>query len=589
MSSVKKDGGVAAHATAAQAYPKRDYIFLVLTTSLETNMSATPASSSRQSYAEAYARFDLRTALSVLSENLEKGVNACIECCDRYAGSERVALIWESQKGHSETYTFDQLKELSARFANLLLASGVKPGDRVAGFLPRTPELLITILGTWRAGAVYQPLFTAFGSKAIEYRVSASQAKVIVTDAANRAKLDGIEILPSIVTVVGNGGGGLPAGDLNFWTEVQRQAPLFDPVIRSANDPFLMMFTSGTTGLAKPLFVPLKAIAAFVGYMRHAVDLRPEDSFWNIADPGWAYGLYYAVIGPLAMGHATLFYDGSFSADSLVRVIQKHNVTNLAGSPTAFRSLIAAGPESVQGIKGRLRVVSSAGEPLNPEVIRWFAKHLAVPIHDHYGQTELGMVLCNHHGLDHPVHMGAAGFASPGYRVVVVDDDRVELPAGHPGALAVDRSKSPLFWFTGYEGMETPSLGAIYYLSGDTAELNEDGSISFVGRADDVITSSGYRIGPFDVESALMEHPTVVEVAVIGKPDPERTEIVKAFVVLKANVLPTAELSEELRLHVRNRLSAHAYPREIEFVEALPKTPSGKVQRFILRNQEIAK
>ncbi len=552
-------------------------------------MTPTSMSSPRQSYTEAYASFDLRTAFSVLSRDPNTGLNACIECCDRYAGSERVALMWESQNGHSETYTFDQLKELSARFANLLLAAGVKSGDRVAGLLPRTPELLITILGTWRAGAVYQPLFTAFGSKAIEYRVRASNAKVIVTDAVNRVKLDEIENLPPIVTVCRSDGDAGAAQDLNFWTEVRHRAPVFDPVILSADAPFLMMFTSGTTGLAKPLFVPLKAVAAFVGYMRQAVDLRAEDSFWNIADPGWAYGLYYAVAGPLAMGHSTLFYEDAFSADSLVRVIQKYKVTNLAGSPTAFRSLIAVGPESVQAIKGHLRVVSSAGEPLNPEVIRWFAKHLAVPINDHYGQTELGMVLCNHHGLDHPVHMGAAGFATPGYRVVVVDDACVELTAGKPGALAVDRTRSPLLWFSGYEGIETPSLGATYYLSGDTAELNEDGSISFVGRADDVITSSGYRIGPFDVESALMEHPAVAEVAVIGKPDPERTEIVKAFVVLRPDVLPTSELSEELRLHVRNRLSAHAYPREIEFIKALPKTPSGKVQRYILRNLEKAK
>lgn len=542
-----------------------------------------------QDYEKAYADFDLGAALSVLSKDPALGVNACFECCDRHAGSHRVALIWEGQNGQSKTYTFDQLKDLSAQFAQVLVACGVQPGDRVAGLLPRTPELLITILGTWRAGAVYQPLFTAFGSKAIEYRVHASKAKVLVTDSINRSKLDGIENLPSIVTVAAVDTAPLIASDLNFWTELQRCSALFEPVLRHADDAFLMMFTSGTTGPAKPLSVPLKAVASFVGYMNFAVDLQPSDVFWNIADPGWAYGLYYAVIGPLAMGHSTMFYDGAFSVDQLIRLIQKHKITNLAGSPTAFRMLIAAGPESVECIKGSLRVVSSAGEPLNPEVIRWFAKHLAVTISDHYGQTELGMVLCNHHGLSHPVHMGSAGFATPGYRVVILDDEGAELSSGKSGALALDLARSALFWFTGYEGMATPSLGAAYYLSGDMAELNPDGSISFVGRADDVITSSGYRIGPFDVESALLEHPAVVEVAVIGKPDPERTEIVKAFVVLRAQVLPTAELSEELRIYVKTRLSAHAYPREIEFVKDLPKTPSGKIQRFLLRNMEKAK
>jgi acetyl-CoA synthetase len=238
---------------------------------------------------------------------------------------------------------------------------------------------------------------------------------------------------------------------------------------------------------------------------------------------------------------------------------------------------------------GRLRAVSSAGEPLNPEVIRWFARHLDVAIHDHYGQTEMGMVLCNHHGLDHAVHLGAAGYSVPGFRVVVVGDGHEELAPGIPGNLAVDLPRSPFFWFTGYLERETERLGSQYYITGDSAELNEDGSISFVGRADDVITSAGYRIGPFDVESALVEHPAVVEAAVIGKPDPERTEIVKAFVVLQGDVSPSDELAEELAAHVKARLSAHAYPREVEFTQTLPKTPSGKIQRFVLRNQEVAK
>ena len=234
-------------------------------------------------------------------------------------------------------------------------------------------------------------------------------------------------------------------------------------------------------------------------------------------------------------------------------------------------------------------MVSSAGEPLNPEVIRWFAEHAGVTIHDHYGQTELGMVLCNHHGLAHPVHVGSAGFAIPGHRIVVLDEQGRELPAGQPGILAVDRERSPLCWFAGYHGLPTKAFVGKYYLSGDTVELNPDGSISFVGRSDDVITTSGYRVGPFDVESALIEHPAVIEAAVVGKPDPERTEVIKAFVVLATGYGPSAELEEQLRQHVRQRLYAHAYPREVEFVSELPKTPSGKLQRFILRNQEVAR
>ncbi|WP_207885514.1 acyl-CoA synthetase [Pseudomonas sp. 30_B] len=542
-----------------------------------------------RSHTAATAEFDYRaTADATLAGTLD-ALNACVECCDRHAIPGRVALFWEGKDGDSASYTFTQLKELSGRFASFLHGLGVRPGDVVSGMLPRTPELLITVLGTWRLGAVYQPLFTAFGPKAIEHRVKLAGSKVVVTDGANRAKLDEVPDAPTLVTVSGQKGQGIRHGDYSFWAELERHSPDFEPVLRSGEDTFLLMFTSGTTGLAKPLAVPLKAIVAFVGYMRDAVGLREEDSFWNLADPGWAYGLYYGVTGPLAMGHPITFYEGAFSVESTCRIVRKYGITNLAGSPTAYRLLIAAGEAVSKPLKGRLRAVSSAGEALTPEVIRWFASELGVTIHDHYGQTELGMVLANHHALEHPVHLGAAGYSIPGHRVVVLDEQGNELPVGQPGILAMDRRQSPLMWFAGYQGMETKAFVGDYYLSGDTVELNEDGSISFVGRSDDLITTSGYRVGPFDVESALIEHPAVIEAAVIGKPDPERTELVKAFVVLCSSYRPSTELAEELQQYVRKRLSAHSYPREVEFVEELPKTPSGKIQRFLLRNQEIAK
>lgn len=516
-------------------------------------------------------------------------LNACVECCDRHALPGRIALFWEGRDGSSATYTFTQLQDQAARLANFFLAQGVGKGDKVAGLLPRNVELLITVLATWRIGAVYQPLFTAFGPKAIEHRLGSSQAKVVVTDAGNRSKLADVADCPTIVTVGGAKGQGIVRGDFSFWAELEQYPAQCEPVLLSGEDPFLLMFTSGTTGPSKALEVPLKAIVAFQSYTRDAVDLRPEDAFWNVADPGWAYGIYFGVTGPLGLGHPITFYDGPFTLESTCRVINKYGITNLAGSPTAYRLLIAGGEQFSRSIKGRLRVVSSAGEPLNPEVIRWFAEQLDVVIHDHYGQTELGMVLCNHHGLDHPVHVGAAGFASPGHRIVVLDEDYQELGVGQPGILAIDRRQSPMCWFAGYAGVPTKAFVGDYYLSGDTVELNQDGSISFVGRSDDVITTSGYRVGPFDVESALIEHPAVVEAAVVGKPDPERTELVKAFVVLSEQYRATSELAEELRQHVRKRLAAHSYPREIDFVSDLPKTPSGKLQRFILRNQEIAK
>ncbi|MFD2248672.1 acetyl-CoA synthetase [Pseudochelatococcus lubricantis] len=539
-------------------------------------------------YAQAYAAFDLDAEAATLAGSLAGGINACVETIDRYADTGRVAFYWESQDGRSAQYTFAELQALSARFANFLTAHGIGAGDVVAGLLPRTPDLLVTILGAWRAGAVYQPLFTAFGPKAIEHRLRTSGAKLVVTDKANRAKLDEVEGLAFKIAQASSDAP-LPEGDIDLGTELDRQSETFAPVQRRGSDLFLLMSTSGTTGLPKGVPVPLDALLSFADYMRESVDLRPDDVFWNIADPGWAYGLYYAVTGPLLLGHATMFYDGGFTVKDTYRVIKKHGVTNLAGSPTAFRLLIAAGPEEAAVVKGQLRAVSSAGEPLNPEVIRWFAEHLDAPIYDHYGQTELGMVVCNHHRLKHTVHPGSAGVPLPGYRVAILDENHKELPPHTPGVLAVDIARSPLLWFTGYLNQPTPSIVDGYYLTGDVMEMSEDGSVAFVGRSDDVITSSGYRIGPFDVESALIEHPAVVETAVVGKPDPERTEIVKAFVVLSDKYAPSDELAEELRQYVRKRLSAHAYPREIEFVNELPKTPSGKLQRFILRNQEIAR
>lgn len=539
-----------------------------------------------RSYAEAVSKFDLAEELSFLAMDERGHVNAAEICCDRHAGDEgKVALRHLSPSGQKRDWSFAELEKRSKQFAQVLADLGVGPGDRVAGLLPRAPELIITMLAAWRLGAVYQPLFTAFGQKAIEHRLDRAETRVVVVDQVNRPKLSGLEAKAQVVTV----GGILADDDVDFWSALEARDGMISSVARQLDDPFLMMFTSGTTGLPKPLLVPLRAIAPFVAYLRDAVDLREDDRFWNMADPGWAYGLYWAVVAPFAMGATTLFNEGRFDADAVYDTIAEYGITNLAGSPTAYRLLMGAGAEKAARIKGQLRAVSSAGEPLNPEVIRWFDKYLDVTIHDHYGATEMGMVVCNHHALEHPVRLGSAGFAAPGQRVVILSPDGRELGVGEPGELALDVAGSPFMWFRGYYQTETSSLRGGYYYSGDMAELNEDGSISFVSRADDVITTSGYRVGPFDVESALIEHEAVLESAVIGKPDPERTEIIKAFVVLKDGYSADPAMAEALRLHVRQRLSAHAYPREIEFVADLPKTPSGKVQRFLLRNQESAK
>ncbi|PPB87276.1 AMP-binding protein [Acinetobacter soli] len=540
-------------------------------------------------YQKTIESFNLETVAKQYLSGSMQAVNACYECCDRHADSDAIALYWYAKDGRKEQYSFRELKKYSTQFASFLKSQGVRKGDRVSGLLPRTPELIITILATWRIGAVYQPLFTAFGPKAIEHRIQLAQSKLVITDLANREKLSEISNCPAIVTVQAELHTQNYPQDFDFWRELNRQTETVELEMLSINDPFLLMFTSGTTGPAKPLKVPLKALIAFGDYMKNAIGLSQDDIFWNIADPGWAYGLYYAITGPLLLGHSTLFFEGGFNAESVCDVINEYGITNLAGAPTAYRMMMAADPSQMAQLRGKLRVVSSAGEPLNPEVIRWFKEVLDVPIYDHYGQTEVGMVVCNHHALAHPVRSGSAGFASPGYRIAIIDEQGNELATDVPGILAIDIAQSPMMWFSDYEeSRKSPFVGQ-YYLTGDTAEIHADGSMSFVGRSDDVITTSGYRVGPFDVESALLEHDAVIEAAVIGVPDLERTEIIKAFVILAHHHTASAELQQELSLFVKKRLSAHAYPRLIEFVTELPKTPSGKIQRFLLRNQEMNK
>jgi len=535
---------------------------------------------------QAYQEFNFDDFLAEQLVGTAESVNAYIECCGRYLGLNKTALIWEGKNGESAEWTFEQLAEASGKLANYFVSVGLKAGDCIAGLLPRTPELLITILATWRMGAIYQPLFTAFESKAIEHRINTVKTKLIVTNDEQRKKLHGVAIKHILTAHPLNT---LSHQDADFWSELTKQSSVFTPVMQSFENDFLMMFTSGTTGLAKSVPVPLKAVLAFKGYMTYAVDLREEDSFWNLADPGWAYGLYYGIAGPLSLGHSIIMDERAFSVDNAVQIIQKYKVSNLTGSPTAFRMFFGFKEKFDPSIKQHLRVVSSAGEPLTPEVIHWFNHDLNVNIYDQYGQTELGMVVANHHALEHEKKVGSAGFANPGHRFVVLNQNNEEVEKGGIGTLAIDFSQSPLTWFKGYGGNDLKSFVGKYYLTGDTVKLNEFGGVDFIGRADDVITTSGYRVGPFDVESTLLECEEVLESAVIGKPDLERTEVVKAFVVLKPQFSASDELSHKLQAYVRSRLSKHAYPKEIEFVDILPKTSSGKIQRNLLKQQEVAK
>ncbi len=535
------------------------------------------------SYDKFFSEFHPEDVAAMLSGDLQTGVNVCVECCDRHVQSGRVALYWEGEAGDSSVHTFEELQAESARFANLLRSQGVQPGDRVACLLPRIPELFVAALGMWRAGAVYVPLFTAFGPKAIEFRLAQCEARLVLTDSGQRPKLEEVSNCPPIVTVSRSDPRVSP-DDIDFRAEIERQSSEFPPVMRTGDDLFMLLFTSGTTGAPKGVPIPIRALLWFIVYMKYAVGLREDDAYWNVADPGWAYGLWFAVTGPLVMGYATHFYEGPFTAESTYSMLSKYGITRMLAAPTAYRMLVAAGIPD--GLDLRLKKACSAGEPLNPEVIRWLKEHLGCRVLDHYGQTEIGMVACNHHALEHSVIEGSMGLSMPGFRVVALDDQGREVGPGQTGQIALDRPASALYSFQGYLNQDTGSPPSDrYYLTGDWAEVGPEGHFTFVGRHDDIITTAGYRVGPFDVESTLIEHPAVAESAVVGLPDPERGEKVAAFVVLQAGHAASDDLAGELRLFVRNRLSAHAYPRQIQFVESLPKTPSGKIQRFLLRRE----
>ncbi len=502
----------------------------------------------------------------ILQGSLERGLNACHECCDRWATGDRIALEWFGIGGERESITFASLRDSAARFANWLALQGIGPGDVVAGLLPRIPELLTVLLGTWRVGAVYQPLFTAFGPKAIVDRVTGSlgsKAKLIVTDPTNRSKLDGIADCPPVLVVDRTS-----SDTKGFATVMGAQSATFEPVMRRGADPFILIFTSGTTGNAKGVAAPLAGLLQFAVFLEDGLDLCEADKYWCLADPGWALGMYATLTAPLLLGHSTVLYEGPFTVESTVRVIAEAGVTNLLAAPTVFRMMRAAGADAVAPIAGKLRCITSGGEPLNAEITRWGEQTLGRAIHEVYGQTEMGVNVCNHHGLNQVAVAGSVGLPSRGFSFAVLDENLNPVPAGEPGVLAVDRSRSPLFFFTGYWNTETPAFRGQWYLTGDTMRQDKDGYFYFISRNDDVITSASYRIGPADVESAIIEHPAVAEVAVVGKPDRERTEIVKAFIVLRPGIAANDSLILEIQEHVRARLSMHAYPREIEFLAA---------------------
>ncbi|WP_048307968.1 AMP-binding protein [Halomonas sp. PR-M31] len=537
-----------------------------------------------EDYASYIDHFSIEETVARLDDHRDGQLNAFEACCARHlreGNGERIALVHEDTQGEVTRLSYAELEQASARLAGWLQSAGLGAGDRIACMLPRTPELMIAVLATWRIGAVYQPLFTAFGPDAVDFRLARADARLVITDQTNRHKFDDLSQCPPVLCIDG--------ADKEHNEDLDWKAAIAHPAIETESPrldpraPFLQMFTSGTVGKPKGVAVPLSALSAFALYMELAIDLRVEDRFWNMADPGWAYGLYYAITGPLLLGATTHFCEAAFDAQGALDFMIKHEITNFAAAPTAYRLMKSSGLFDEVKDKLSLRVASSAGEPLNTEVVSWVERALGCKVMDHYGQTETGMACCNHHALDHPKPVGGMGMPLPGYRLAVLDAEYNELPVGEPGVLGVDIAASPAHFFPGYTWQEKEPFAEGYYLTGDVVVREADGTFCFAGRNDDIITTSGYRVGPTDVENTVMTHPAVAESAAVGKPDSIRGEVIKSYVVLRDGFEPSDALADEIRQRVKDRLSSHAYPREIEFVETLPKTPSGKIQRFKLR------
>ena len=351
------------------------------------------------------------------------------------------------------------------------------------------------------------------------------------------------------------------------------------------------MYTSGTTGRPKGVAIPVLAMATWQLYLELGLYVTEDDIYWCAADPGWAYGLFSAVLAPLAAGGTSILHEDKFTPEATWRVLAEQQVTNFAAAPTAYRALRATAPSPVV-----LRKASSAGEPLTPEVNEWSAAQLGISVHDHYGQTELGMVFCNHHhpALQRPLKPGSMGIPLPGWATGVLREVADDVaPPGELGRVAVDMRNSPTAWFDGYvdapEATREKFAGdGRWYLTGDAGRTDDDGHYYFMARDDDVIIMAGYRIGPFDVESIIATHPDVQECAVVAVPDEMKGEVIEAFVVLRDKVDDEDAVADELKQRVRDNLAAYTYPRSVHFVDSLPKTPSGKIQRYVLRDQRRA-
>ncbi|GGD57521.1 AMP-binding protein [Croceicoccus mobilis] len=484
-----------------------------------------------------------------------------------------------------EDITYARLNRLSAAIAGGLAARGIGHGDCVAVLMGKSPEMVATLVAAWRLGAVVMPIFTAFSTPAVTHRLQGGKAKAVIADVGQVEKLDPAIIaeLGLSTTVFVNGRHGEFSSLASIIGE-RSPAPVAARLPAAA--PMIRIFTSGTTGKPKGVDLPLRALASIRAYAEFGLFIEPGDTYWCAADPGWAYGLYYAIVAPLLIGQRSILLPGGFDPQRTLSILAEEGVTNFAAAPTIYRALRTCEPS------GLLQVTkaSSAGEPLGADLDAWALETFGTRIHDHYGQTEAGMMVNNHHHplLRNEAKAGSMGRTMPGWHAVILDEQGEPAPSGETGKLAMSLDHSPLAWFAGYldapkATQEKFSPCGRYYLTGDAARMDADGLITFYARDDDIVLMAGYRIGPQEVESVLNDHPKVAASAAFGVPDEVMGERLEACVVLTDT--SDAPSTVELQQWVKDRFARHAYPRSIHFIAEMPLTPSGKIKRFALRKR----
>ncbi len=558
--------------------------------------SATP---NIEDYESARAGFDwYRDAFPQLDWLPGGGLNNAHEAIDRHVKrghGDKVAMIWVGKNGEEETYTYAEMKELSDRFGAVMNGLGIERGDRVFIFMDRLPELYVAALGVLKAGGVIGPLFSAFGPDPVLDRMQDAGARFFITSPELRNKVESIlpkvETLEKVIVVNKDGryDGPLADGDLDYY-ELMEQASSENFQIASTGqyDYSIMHYTSGSTGKPKGVLHRHQAVVQQYMTGKWCLDLNFDDIYFCTADPGWVTGTSYGMMAPWTNGVTNLIYEGGFGARAYYELIAKYKVTVWYTAPTAIRLLMRAGSGPVEAHDlSTLRFIASVGEPLNPEAVVWGNENYKMPIHDNWWQTETGAIMCaNYASME--VRAGSMGRPIPGIEMAVLDDEYHPKPPGEAGILAVRPGwPSMMHAYWGQDEMYASRFKKGWYITGDQASLDEDGYFWFQGRADDVINTAGHLVGPFEVESALIEHPAVAEAGVIGKPDPIAMEIVKAFVTLNPGYDWSNQLRRELMQFSRQKLSAGVAPREIDYVAIMPKTRSGKIMRRLLKAREL--